>query len=82
MPAVKIRPNPSEDLIEIIKRLSKLKPDYIYGESLHTRGSNMKEIEFAFVEKPILDGFDEQAGKEFKALMKKYKLKGTWWPAH
>ena len=60
--------------------LSTIKPDYIYGESLHMRGSNMKEIEAALGERPILNGFDKQIGKEFYGLLSQFKLKGRWWP--
>lgn len=79
-PKVKIREDPIEDLEQIIKRLSKIKPDYIYGESLHTRGSNMIEIEKALGERPNLDGFDFSIGKAFYKLLRKYGLHGKWWP--
>lgn len=79
-PPVKVRPDPSKDLADIIERLSELKPDYIYGESLHTRGSNMQGIEVAMGERPVLKGFDKKIGREFNALLKRHRLTGTWWP--
>ncbi|MDE1768021.1 MAG: radical SAM protein [Candidatus Micrarchaeota archaeon] len=79
-PKITIRPDPISDLEQIIKRLLKIKPDYIYGESLHTRGSNMIEIEKALGERPNLEGFDVEIGKAFYKLLKKYKLEGRWWP--
>lgn len=81
-PPVSIRPDPTEDLTQIIERLGKIKPDYIYGESLHRRGSNMQEIEVALGERPFAEDFDSKIGKEFYRLLKKNKLKGKWWPDH
>ena len=82
LPSVKIRPSPSDDLKQIIEFLSEIKPDYIYGESLHTRGSNMKEIETALGERPILKGFDKSIEKDFYQLLKQNKLNGKWWKDH
>lgn len=79
-PPVSIRPDPFGDLKQIIERLSKIKPDYVYGESLHRRGSNMIEIEAALGQRPITNGFDREIGKEFYRLLKTYKIKGKWWP--
>ena len=81
-PPVKIRSSPVDDLKQIVQILSKIKPDYIYGESLHTRGSNIKEIEAALGERPVLKGFDEEIGDIFYRLLNEYKLDGTWWPDH
>jgi len=81
-PPIKIRPSPSEDLELIIKELAKIKPDHIYGESLHIRGSNMNEIEFALGEKVNLKNFDQAIEKIFYNLLMKYNLKGKWWREH
>lgn len=79
-PPVDIRPDPYNDLKQIIERLEYINPDYIYGESLHTRGSNMKEIESVLGKRPALKGFDTKIEKEFYSLLKKHRLKGKWWP--
>ena len=79
-PAVRIRPYPFEDMKNMIDAISKIRPDHIYGECLHIRGSNMKEIEVALGERPILNGFDKQAEKEYYRLLKLFGLKGIWWP--
>lgn len=81
-PSISVRPDPFDDLELIIERLSESKPDYIYGESLHRRGSNMKEIEIALGEKPELKGFDKSMEKKFYYLLKQHKLKGRWWKDH
>lgn len=78
-PSIKVRPSPSEDLKHIFERLIKLRPNHIYGESLHIRGSNMGEIEMALGEKPELEGFDKKIEKEFYRLLNLYGLKGKWW---
>lgn len=78
-PPVKARQFPSEDLKKIFERLIKIQPDYIYGESVHIRGSNMGEIEMALGERPVLDDFDRKIEKEFYRLLKLYALKGRWW---
>lgn len=78
-PPLKIRPFPSEDLEDIIKQLAIINPDHIYGESLHIRGSNLTEIEFALGEKVNLKNFDQAIEKIFYKILKKYNLKGKWW---
>ena len=79
-PPISIRPDPVEDLRQIIKRLYKIKPDYIYGESLHRRGSNTVEIYKALQEKAVInEDFDNAIGKAFYSLLKEYRLQGKWW---
>ncbi len=78
-PPVKIRPSPSADLEKIISSLAEIRPDHIFGESLHIRGSNLNEIEFAIGEKVMLGNFDNAIEKVFYRLLKKYNLKGKWW---
>jgi len=78
-PSVKLRPNVFEDLKQILELVAKIKPDHIYGESLHMRGSNMGEIEMTLGERPNLEGFDRKIEKEFYGLLSLYKLKGKWW---
>lgn len=79
LPSVKIRPSVFEDLKQIIEIVAKIKPDHIYGESLHMRGSNMGEVEMALGERPNLEGFDRKIEKEFYRLLGVYGLKGKWW---
>ncbi len=81
-PPVKIRPSPSTDLEEIISSLAEILPAHIFGESLHIRGSNLNEIEFALGEKVMLGNFDNAIEKVFYRLLKKYNLKGKWWKEH
>ena len=82
MPPLKIRPSPSNDVEEIVRIISEFKPDFIYGESLHTRGSNIKELEIALREPLILGNFDEAMEKRFHAILLKYGMKGRWWREH
>ena len=79
MPPLSIRPSPSSDLAEIVGRLVSLRPDNIYGESLHVRGSNMGELEAALGEKIMLGDFDLAMEKQFHKTLGKFGLKGRWW---
>lgn len=82
MPSLRIRPHPSSDVEEIVKNIADFKPDFIYGESLHTRGSNIKELEIALDEPIMLEGFDTAIEKKFHAILLKYGMKGRWWREH
>jgi DNA repair photolyase len=82
MPPIKIRPFPSNDVEEIVRLISEFKPDFIYGESLHTRGSNIKELEIALQEPLVLGNFDEAMEKRFHSTLLKYGMKGRWWREH
>ena len=82
MPPLKIRPDVISDMEEIIKSISDIKPDFIYGETIHARGSNIKEIESLLDEPLYLKGFDSAAEKNFYTLLKKYNLNGEWWREH
>ena len=82
MPSLKIRPTPSEDFEEIALRLAELKPDKIYGECLHVRGSNMSELEAMLGEKIELGNFDLAMEKQFHRILGKYGLAGRWWKEH
>ena len=81
MPPLKIRPDVIDDMEEIIKSISDIKPDFIYGETIHARGSNIKEIESLLGEQLYLNGFDRPVEKHFYSLLKKYGLDGIWWKA-
>ena len=82
MPSLKIRPSPSDDLEEIVKRVSLLKPENIYGECLHTRGSNITELESMLGESISMGNFDLVMEKKFHNELKKYGMKGRWWKEH
>ena len=82
MPPLKIRPDVIDDMEEIIKSISDIKPDFIYGETIHARGSNIKEIESLLGEQLYLNGFDRPVEKHFYLLLKKYGLDGIWWREH
>jgi hypothetical protein len=82
MPSLRIRPSPSNDVEEIVRIISEFKPDFIYGESLHTRGSNIKELEVAIGEPIMLEGFDEAMEKKFHKTLQKYGMTGRWWREH
>ena len=82
MPSLKIRPHPSSDVEEIVKNIADFKPAFIYGESLHTRGSNIKELEVALDEPIMLEGFDVAMEKKFHKILLKYGMKGRWWREH
>jgi len=82
MPPLKIRPLPSDDLESMIEEIACVKPDFIYGESLHTRGSNIKELEMALGEPVMLEGFDAVIEKRFHKILQKHGMNGRWWKEH
>jgi len=81
LPEVKHRPNLVEDISNIFSEIAKLNPNHVYGETIHTRGSNLKLLEkrlgYNFV---ISQDFDERCSNIFKMELEKYNLTGTWWP--
>ena len=79
IPSLKIRPFPGEDLEEIVAKLADIRPDRIYGECLHVRGSNMSELEAMLGEKIELGNFDYAMEKQFHRTLKRYGLTGRWW---
>ena len=78
-PPTNQRPDVKGDLDKIASALSKIKPDFIYGESLHVRGINIAYVEKAIGQKLILNGFDREAEKFFHDSLEKRGLKGRWW---
>ncbi len=76
---MKIRPDVAGDIEDIVSELSEDRPDYIYGEALHIRGSNIKEVEIALDEEIKLYGFDLTAEKIFYSILNRYGFKGRWW---
>ncbi|MCL5888643.1 MAG: radical SAM protein [Candidatus Thermoplasmatota archaeon] len=82
MPSLRIREEPASDLDEMAQRLSELRPNNIYGECLHIRGSNISELEAMLEEKIVLGTFDAAMEKAFHRILGKYDLKGRWWKEH
>jgi DNA repair photolyase len=79
-PPTRTRPNVREDLDEIMRQLASIKPDHIYGESLHIRGGNIKLIKQILGEDFIsLKMFESEIKYLFKLKLREYYLKGTWW---
>jgi DNA repair photolyase len=84
-PSIKLRPDPSRDVDLLMSRLADLRPDHIYGECLHARGSNLAWTEQAIGERIAasdLKVFDRTFQRMFRRLLMKHGLKGEWWPDH
>jgi DNA repair photolyase len=81
-PPVSLRKNVRADLEAMALELSRIRPDHIYGESLHVRGINLAYVEKAIGEKVILDGFDKKAETMFRQVLSEYGMTGIWWPEH
>jgi len=81
-PAVRVRPDVRADLEAMIDDLAPIKPDHIYGESVHIRGINLAYVENALGEKVELRGFDWTAEKMFHDILTAHGLKGRWWVEH
>ena len=81
-PPVKARSNVKMDLEAMALELSVIRPDQVYGESLHVRGINLAYVENAIGERLELIGFDRKAGEMFHEVLSKYGMKGIWWPEH
>ncbi len=82
LPPVSIRPNVLSDIAQLVAAVAEIKPDYIYGESMHFRGENGSLVAESLGEAvPHDDGFDRQCAKWFRAELASAGLRGTWWPA-
>lgn len=81
-PAVKVRPDFEADLREMARELVEIGPDHIFGECLHTRGSNLGELELALGERVNVNGFDTIIERKFNSIMREFHLKGRWWGEH
>lgn len=81
-PPVALRPDVRKDMESLVQQIARVAPKHIYGESLHTRGSNMSEIEIALGERIVVGNFDIAAGRLFHSTLKKFGLKGRWWKEH
>lgn len=81
-PPSKWRPEVLPDLYEMAKALGELRPQFIYGESLHRRGSNMTLVKQALEDEAfhVPQGFDFKAQQDFDSALAGYGLRGVWWP--
>jgi len=82
-PPTKDRPDVRDDLITIMNELADIKPDHVYGESLHARGENINGLRKVLGEEigDLLES-DKEAGVIFKNCLNETGLNGTWWPEH
>jgi DNA repair photolyase len=81
-PPVPQRPDWRSDMEEIFEDLAHIEPDFVYGESLHIRGMNviyLREVLGIEINHKELSRFDREAGRLFKELTRRYRLRGTWW---
>src|SRR2546428_2384099 len=81
-PGVAARPDPESDLEQMAQTLSEIKPDHIYGESVHVRGVNLAYIENAIGEPLNLNGFDRKIEVKFHEILASHGLRGIWGPEH
>lgn len=81
-PSVPQRRNVRADLEAMAFELSTIRPDHIYGESVHVRGMNLAYVEKAVGERLELEGFDRRVEQIFHDALGKYNLSGIWWPEH
>jgi DNA repair photolyase len=82
-PPVDVREDVIGDIESMALTLATIRPDHIFGESLHPRGQNMRLLEEALghpIEFP--KGFDFHAGRAFRRALRSHRLAGTWWPDH
>ncbi|MEB3787598.1 MAG: radical SAM protein [Desulfurococcales archaeon] len=78
-PANRARPWLEEDLESIMAELARVGVDYVYGESLHARGSNMAYIRRVLGEEVRVDrGFDGYLERLFHRLLGRYGLRGEY----
>jgi DNA repair photolyase len=68
-----------EDLERLFRALAELKPDVVFGESLHTRGLNMARLKAAGVEVRTGPAADREAGRVFEELLQEHGLRGSYW---
>ena len=75
--------NPLEEIDKIFIALTKIRPDYVYGECLHIRGLNKKYIMentglIPYYNKEI----DKTIERRFYRRLNQYRLKGSYWPEY
>ena len=80
-PACAPRPDIREDIQSIAAALARIRPDHIYGESLHVRGENVRLVQDAIGERlRLTNGFDKGVARLFREELARAGLKGIWWP--
>lgn len=80
LPPCRLRPSVEDDLHTIFAHLSNVRPDMVYGETLHIRGVNLEYLSKALGEKLVIKpGFDTRVGELFTALLKEHNLNGRYW---
>lgn len=82
-PPVQARPDPASDLNHLLEELGNIRPDRIFGESLHVRGNNRRLLAKALGEDVTYSpDFDARMGRLFTIGLKARHLQGTWWYEH
>ena len=84
-PPLRVRKDPVADVDELLTRVEEIRPDHIYGESIHVRGTNMMLLESVLCESfrgIDLAVFDREFGESFMGLLERHGLEGQWWPEH
>lgn len=79
-PPVAARQDFRGDLEAMAEALVGIRPDHVYGESFHVRGSNSRLVEGALCHGIEHDGFDSLAAFHFRRALRNRGLRGTWWP--
>ncbi|MEM0384537.1 MAG: radical SAM protein [Candidatus Caldarchaeum sp.] len=82
LPPVPQRTDWRQDMKEIFAALSEVRPDFVYGESLHIRGSNIELLARVLgfrITRESLVRLDREAGELFHELCRTYGLKSVWW---
>ncbi len=82
-PPLRLRPDVRDDLRCIARELSDIDVDYVFGESLHRRGDNLRAVEDAVGESLLFPtDFDSLVGSVFRGEMKHAGVRATWWGEH
>src|SRR3989449_8222413 len=82
LPSVSVRPDVREDIRAMAAVLAELRPDHIFGESMHVRGDNSRLLaENLDGPLPSFDGFDRHCSRWFHEELRAVGLHGIWWPA-
>jgi DNA repair photolyase len=71
-----------EDLERLFRALAELKPDVVFGESLHARGLNLARLKAAGVEAQTGPAADREVGRVFEELLREHGLRGSYWYEH
>lgn len=81
IPGVVVRPDVRGDLRTMAQAIATLRPDHVYGESMHVRGENVTLVsESISQDLPPANGFDRRCAKWFHDELAAVALNGIWWP--